>query len=75
MKQQEGASTELELAWGIAWSCSGSPPGDYIGNVCKGGRRYYFYRQGKEYYYENDYDREMRKRERRVYECRNETKK
>jgi hypothetical protein len=67
MQEQKGATTELEEAWGKAWSCSGSPPGIYIGSFCKGGRRYYFYKQGQEYFYETDFDREMRaeQRERR----------
>lgn len=67
MQEQKGASNELEEAWGKAWSCSGRPPGIYIGNVCKGKRRYYFYKQGQEYFYETDYDREIRleQRERR----------
>lgn len=71
MQEQKG-TTELEAAWGKAWSCSGSPPGIYIGSFCRGGRRFYFYRQGQDYFYETDYDREMRtiQRERRLNERR-----
>ena len=69
---QKGVSNELEEAWGKAWSCSGRPPGVYIGNMTKGATRFYFYKQGQDYYYETDFDREMRiiQRERRANERR-----
>ena len=64
MQEQEEVSKQLQEAWGKAWSCSGKPPGVYIGTVCKGGKNYYIYKQGQEYAYETDFDREMREKER-----------
>ncbi len=69
MQEQKGAAgTELEEAWGKAWSCSERPPGVYIGSITKGDRTYFFYKTEQEYYYETNYDRKIKKerRERRI---------
>lgn len=60
MSEPKELTTELEEALGNAWSYDGKPPGKYIGSVVQGGRKYYFYKDGKEYYYENEFDLEMR---------------
>lgn len=60
MPAPEGLTPELEEAWGKAWSFDGRPPGKYIGSVKQGSRTFYFYKHGNDYYYENDYDLEMR---------------
>ena len=60
MQAPEGLTPELKEAWGNAWSYDGRPPGEYIGAVKKGNRTFYYYKHGQNYYYENDYDLEMR---------------
>lgn len=74
MQEQKGAAgTELEEAWGKAWSCSEKPPGQYVGSIMKGDKTYFFYKQDQEYFYETNYDRKIKKeqRERRINsECR-----
>lgn len=74
MQEQKGAAeTELEEAWGKAWSCSDKPPGIYIGSMMKGDKTFFFYKSGQEYFYETNYDRRVRKeqRERKLNnECR-----
>ena len=64
MPAPEGLSPELQEAWGNAWSFDGRPPGKYIGSVKRGTRTFYFYKHGNDYYYESDYDREMREQQR-----------
>lgn len=63
MEVQEKLKPELEEALGIAWSCSERPPGKYIGSITKGSRTFYFYKNGLEYFYETDFDREMKQKE------------
>lgn len=55
--------SELSEALGKAWSTHGEPPGKYIGTVQTNGKNYHFYKDGPNYYYETDFSREMRKKE------------
>lgn len=64
MPAPEKLSPELEKAWGQAWSYDGHPPGKYIGSIKQGSRTFYFYKHGNDYYYENDYDIDMRHKKR-----------
>lgn len=58
----------LETARSNAWSSSEAPRGRLIGQETSGSKTYYFYQEetedGPVYWYETDYDREMRKKER-----------
>ncbi|WP_143318898.1 hypothetical protein [Clostridium sp. HBUAS56010] len=62
MLEQTQRTPELMEALGNAWSCSDRPPGKYIGSMVRGGKNYYYYKNGLEYYYETDFDREMRQK-------------
>lgn len=44
-------------------SCCGEPPGVYIGSENNNGRMYHYYQKGSEFFYENDYSREVRAKE------------
>lgn len=67
MSKTQELTPELREAQGKAWSTPGPPPGKYIGTIIKGNMAYHYYKDGRNYYYENDFDIEMRKkvRERR----------
>lgn len=43
-----------------AWSFPDDPPGEYIGSENQNGRLYHYYKKGLEYFYETDFDREMK---------------
>ena len=45
-----------------AQSCPGIPPGNYIGEVRRSEKIFYYYKDGGKYYYENSYSREMREK-------------
>lgn len=45
-------------------SFPGPPSGVYIGSENVNGRMYHYYQKGSEFFYENDYSREMREKER-----------
>jgi hypothetical protein len=45
------------------WSCCEEPPGVYIGSENINGRMFHYYQRGSEFFYENDYSREMRDKE------------
>lgn len=62
MAAPEGITEELKMAWENAWSAQtdGTPHGTYIGAVKTEHTTFYFYKDGTNYWYENDYDREMR---------------
>ena len=62
MPEPEGLTPELQEALGKAWSYDGRPPGKYIGSVKRGTRTIYIYKHGNDYYYENDFDIEMRQK-------------
>jgi len=47
-----------------ARSFPNEPPGMYIGSENRNGRMYHYYKNGLEYFYETDYDREMRAQQR-----------
>lgn len=57
-----------------AWTFPDNPPGEYIGSESENGRMYHYYRRGNEFFYENDFSREMRARQkerrRQKRECR-----
>lgn len=66
----EHEKSELIKGFGQAWSFSGDPPGRYIGTVTQAGRNFYIYKNGQEYFYDTDFDREMReseKKKRRIW--------
>lgn len=44
-------------------SFCGEPPGVYIGSENNNGRMYHYYQKSSEFFYENDYSREMRAKE------------
>ena len=52
---------DMERIMNIARSLPDGPRGKYIGAVAKGRTTYFFYKDGKEYFYETDYDRRRRK--------------
>ena len=46
------------------WSFSGRPSGVYIGSENINGKMFHYYQKGNEYFYDSDYSREMREKER-----------
>lgn len=62
MPAPEGLTQDLQFAWENAWTSKGdgTPPGVFIGAVKTAHTTFYFYKEGANYWYENDYDREVR---------------
>lgn len=60
---------EAQVAWENARSiCPGEEPkGIYLGCIQKEGTNYHFYRDGTDYYYETDYDREHKGRKKKAW--------
>lgn len=53
---------ELEMAHNNAWSYPGAaaPAGTYLGSRRVGNKIFYYYKDGARYWFEDDFDREMR---------------
>lgn len=62
MTEQAGLTPELKLAINNAWSVSPDhvPPGIFIGAVKTEHTTFFYYQDGENYYYESDFDRQMR---------------
>ena len=56
---------ELDQAHGNAWSFfngAAAPSGTYIGSRRVGNTTFYYYKDGSRYWFEDDFDREMRQK-------------